>query len=189
MRTLYAVIASGATVPTDIHLEEPMQTPRTTQLITPEELGELWQGHRRLTRRVIEAFPEAELFGYSIGGMRPFAQLARELLGLAGAGIHGVARGEWAMTPELDYHTDEDGGPKTKAALLELWDGVTRDIDTHWAGIPASRFQELDTAFGEYAGPVWSHVFYWIDNEVHHRGQGYVYLRSLGIEPPYFWER
>ena len=28
-----------------------------------------------------------------------------------------------------------------------------------------------------------------IDNETHHRGQGYVYLRALGIEPPQFWER
>ena len=25
---------------------------------------------------------------------------------------------------------------------------------------------------------------YVIDNEIHHRGQGYVYLRALGIEPP-----
>ncbi|WP_367868755.1 DinB family protein [Pedobacter sp. WC2423] len=28
-----------------------------------------------------------------------------------------------------------------------------------------------------------------MDNEIHHRGQGYVYLRSLGIEPPFFWDR
>jgi uncharacterized damage-inducible protein DinB len=26
-------------------------------------------------------------------------------------------------------------------------------------------------------------------NEIHHRGQGYVYLRALGIEPPRFYER
>ena len=30
---------------------------------------------------------------------------------------------------------------------------------------------------------------YLIDNEVHHRGQGYVYLRELGVEPPAFYER
>jgi uncharacterized damage-inducible protein DinB len=30
---------------------------------------------------------------------------------------------------------------------------------------------------------------YAIDNEIHHRGQGYVYLRALGIVPPPFWER
>ena len=32
-------------------------------------------------------------------------------------------------------------------------------------------------------------VSHWIDNEIHHRGQAYVYLRALGIEPPHFWER
>ncbi|RYD85889.1 MAG: damage-inducible protein DinB, partial [Sphingobacteriales bacterium] len=32
-------------------------------------------------------------------------------------------------------------------------------------------------------------ILYFIDNEIHHRGQGYVYLRALGIEPPFFWER
>jgi uncharacterized damage-inducible protein DinB len=37
--------------------------------------------------------------------------------------------------------------------------------------------------------PVHSLLFYIIDNEVHHRGQGYVYLRALGIEPPPFYDR
>ena len=32
-------------------------------------------------------------------------------------------------------------------------------------------------------------LLYVIENEIHHRGQGYVYLRSLGIEPPAFWDR
>jgi uncharacterized damage-inducible protein DinB len=32
-------------------------------------------------------------------------------------------------------------------------------------------------------------TFTMIDNEIHHRGQGYVYLRALGIEPPPFYER
>jgi uncharacterized damage-inducible protein DinB len=32
-------------------------------------------------------------------------------------------------------------------------------------------------------------VLYVIDNEIHHRGQGTVYLRALGIEPPPFYER
>ncbi|MEJ7681733.1 MAG: DinB family protein [Segetibacter sp.] len=36
---------------------------------------------------------------------------------------------------------------------------------------------------------MWSSIFYFIDNEIHHRAQGYVFLRSLGIEPPHFWER
>jgi len=42
------------------------------QVITPSELLEHWQGHRRLTRRMIEAFPEDAFFNHTIGGMRPF---------------------------------------------------------------------------------------------------------------------
>ena len=41
-------------------------------VLTPQQLLEHWQGHRRLTRRVIEAFPEDQLFSFSIGGMRTF---------------------------------------------------------------------------------------------------------------------
>jgi len=40
-----------------------------------------------------------------------------------------------------------------------------------------------------YEAPIYNMILYWIDNEIHHRGQGYVYLRSLGIEPPAFWDR
>jgi hypothetical protein len=40
--------------------------------INPEEFLNHWQGHRRVTRRIIEAFPEDKLFSYSVGGMRPF---------------------------------------------------------------------------------------------------------------------
>ena len=42
-------------------------------IFTPEALLEHWQGHRRVTRRMIEAFPEDKLFTYSIGAMRPFS--------------------------------------------------------------------------------------------------------------------
>jgi hypothetical protein len=40
----------------------------TTGIFTPEELLEHWQGHRRVTRRMIVTFPEDKLFTYSIGG-------------------------------------------------------------------------------------------------------------------------
>ena len=48
--------------------------------ITADALLEHWQGHRRLTRRVIDAFPDDQLFTFSIGGMRPFGALALEML-------------------------------------------------------------------------------------------------------------
>ena len=58
--------------------------------VTPEILLNHWQGHRGLTRRVIEAFPEDKLFTYTIGGMRPFSELAMEMLRMGAPGIRGI---------------------------------------------------------------------------------------------------
>ncbi len=166
------------------------KTKKTTDAIAIESsaLLEHWQGHRRVTRRVIEAFPEEKLFTYSIGGMRPFSDLALEFIGMAYPGIQGIAKGEWKHLNEI-LHDAKKTIPKTKTQLLKLWDEVTELIDNTWVQIPANRFLERDTAFGQWEGQVYTFLFYWIDNEIHHRRQGYVYLRSLGIEPPAFWQR
>ncbi len=158
---------------------------QSTILISPEQLLKQWQEHRALTRRVIEAFPEEKLYDYSIGGMRPFAALAMEMQGMAVPGIQGVISGVWETSPEIFNRP----APPTKKELLKLWDETTEEINKLWPQIPPQRFQEIDVAFGQYKAPLYYTIFYWIDNEIHHRGQGYVYLRSLGIEPPPFWDR
>lgn len=149
--------------------------------ITPEALLKHWQGHRRLTRRVIDAFPEDQLFTFTLGGMRTFGELARELQSMAEPMARGVATGEW--------NTSWDRDPLPKAELLRRWDASTGEIDALWARIPPERFAEHMVAFGQFPGIVHDLILYVVDNEVHHRGQGYVYLRALGIEPPPFYER
>jgi uncharacterized damage-inducible protein DinB len=141
-----------------------------------------WQGHRQLTRRVIDAFPEDKLFTYSVGGMRPFAELALEMMGMAEPGVTGVATGKWNSFKDAER-------PNSKAELLRMWDDVTEQINRVWPTIPPHRFAEVDVAFGQYENPNFQTLLYFIDNEIHHRGQGYVYLRALGIAPPAFWER
>lgn len=162
--------------------------PGQATVITPEALLQHWQGHRGLTRRVIEAFPENELFGFSVGGMRPFSEMALEMISLAAAGIKGLATGEWDVLSEMMYNRD-DRKPKSKEQLLHFWDMVTGQINSFWPKISPQRWQEVELAFGQYEGPLYSIMLYWVDNEIHHRGQGYVYLRALGIEPPPFWDR
>jgi uncharacterized damage-inducible protein DinB len=73
--------------------------------------------------------------------------------------------------------------------ILQLWDQSTDRINTLWAQIPSQRFEQTMTAFGRWPGRVYELLLYVVDNEIHHRGQGYVYLRALGIEPPPFYER
>ena len=130
---------------------------------------------------MIEAFPEKELFEYSIGKMRTFAQLASEFLSMGVPTLIGVTSRKWPEDP-IEKAT-------TKEGLLKLWDESTAEIDRLFKEIPGDRFQEVDTAFGQWKMPIYALLLYVIDNEIHHRGQGYVYLRSLGIEPPPFYER
>jgi len=159
-----------------------MSTGATTAVtLTPEQLLEHWLGHRRLTRRVIEAFPEDQLFTYSIGGMRTFAQLVMELLAAGAPLLRDMVQGESTELKQLEITSKDE--------LLRRWDESMTEIRDYWQQLPAGRLQEPFTAFGMYTAPAYSLILYSIDNEVHHRGQGYVYLRALGIEPPAFWER
>lgn len=87
--------------------------------------------------------------------------------------LQGEITGEWTYS--------DTAKPETKADLLRLWDDTTEDINRLWPDIPPHRFQEVDTAFGQWTMPGYAMILYGIDNEIHHRGQGYVYLRSLGM--------
>lgn len=154
----------------------------TNTFISKSELLQHWLGHRSLTRKTIEKFPEAELFEFSIGGMRPFAAFVKEMLALAGPGLESIATGvaaQFNMYPELT----------TKEGLLKEWDAITPKITEYFNQIDEDRLHDNFKMFGQYEMPILYQVLYFIDNEIHHRAQGYVYLRSLGIEPPAFWGR
>ncbi|HTZ60062.1 MAG TPA: DinB family protein [Acidobacteriaceae bacterium] len=150
-------------------------------VLTADMLLKNWQGHRKLTRRVIEAFPEDKLFQFSVGGMRPFADMAWEFIRMAVPIVDGVSTGQWKEF--------EGTKPATKAELLRLWDAQTDALNEKFPKISPHRFSEVQKAFGQWENPGIVTIQYAIDNEIHHRGQGYVYLRTLGIEPPHFWER
>lgn len=155
----------------------------TAEIISKQQLLNHWQGHRSLTRRVIEAFPEKDFFEFSIGGMRPFSGLASELISIGVPALKSIVSGE-----EHAY-TEEGFIFTTKAEYLQKWDKDTQEINSFWAQVSEEDFGKTFNLFGQYEFPVYQNILYFIDNEIHHRGQGYVYLRVLGIQPPFFWER
>lgn len=154
----------------------------TQGIVSKGDFLKNWQGHRTLTRRTIEKFPEHDLFNFSIGGMRPFSDMVKEMLSIAVPGLDSI------VTNVIEKY-NHDLPLATKAELLERWDADTIKIEVLFEQISIERFKENFKIFGEYEFPVVDNIQYFIDNEVHHRAQGYVYLRALGIEPPFFWER
>ena len=78
--------------------------------------------------------------------------------------------------------------PPLLGFALALYFGATylRDLLAYWADGFDWRAQEGRlNRFEHHLADVDGFQIHF----VHHRGQGYVYLRALGIEPPPFWER
>lgn len=158
-------------------------TAQIAAIITPEELLKHWMGHRGLTRKMIEAFPEKEFFEYTIGGMRPAAKLIQEMLDVSGGGVREMAGGE---SGPIEGHAVT---ATTREEMLAIWDENTAELAENLVKIPLEKFHDRILSFGMYDGTYWGNIFYFLDNEIHHRAQAYVYLRALGIEPPAFWDR
>ncbi|UIR57716.1 damage-inducible protein DinB [Sphingobacterium sp. SRCM116780] len=154
----------------------------TIAVITKEELLKYWLGHRNLTKRVIEKFPEDKLFTFSLANMRTFGEMANELIAIAVPGLTGIVN----QTVEA---YGEKNSYNTKVEILAIWDQHTEELKQLWAQLQEEDFHKTFNLFGQYEFPIIDNILYFIDNEIHHRGQGYVYLRALGIEPPFFWER
>ena len=160
-----------------------MDTLATPQVVTSQDLLIHWQGHRSLTRRVIELFPEKDFFEFSIGGMRTPAQLTTELLSIGAPALKAIVDSDSKPYTENGFEWD------SKAKFLAKWDEFTSAINANWEELTIEDFSKTFNLFGQYEFPVIQNIFYFIDNEVHHRGQMYVYLRALDINPPFFWER
>src|ERR1700676_1782233 len=107
-------------------------------LLTADALVNNWQGHRRLTRKTIEAFPEDKLFQFSVGGMRPFAEMALEFIHMAVPIVDGGATGKGQQWDEK-----KGAKPGTKAELLRLWDAQTVELDKKFPKIPEDRFSAV----------------------------------------------
>ena len=167
-------------------METQQSTAVNNTLISQAQLLNHWQGHRNISRKLIEAYPEEQMFTYAIGGMRTFAELVMEIMDLT-TGIEGMATGKWKTMDEMSHVNGHK--PATKAEVLQRWDNMTAEINKFWGMIAPEKFQDTVMAFGAYEGTVYSTILYIIDNEIHHRAQAYVYLRSLGITPPPFWDR
>lgn len=74
-------------------------------VITPTQFLEHWQGHRRVTRRFLEKYPEDQLFEFSIGGMRTMGEMMQELLDMSAPVVQGVLTDEWK--PFIDRERKE----------------------------------------------------------------------------------
>ena len=110
-----------------------------------------------------------------------FGEMGGELHFVSAMTLDGLLSGEWK-------EPDWAAAPRTQAELLAAWDALSARIEAEFGQIDPAMFGRVaPLPWGEMPG--WVAAIYAVDNEVHHRGQGYVYLRALGTEPPAFYGR
>jgi uncharacterized damage-inducible protein DinB len=146
-----------------------------------------WEDNRRLTLKVARSFPEdALLMATPVPGMRPFAEMLLEIAGLEHFLIHGLSEGDWAWGPERTSPVETTGQlftqpEATREYTRQVWPSISEGLLVAVHPAPP--------AFGGPSAPPIDWFQYALENEVHHRGQGYAYLRHLKVDPPVFYDR
>ena len=147
------------------------------------ELAAHWLGHHRLTGHYLAAFPDSALLTYAPAEpLRPFGAMLWEVHGQTDYVLAGLSSGHWgeprwAEAPSTD-----------PASLRAAWAEQTARLSRELPGIPDAHYLTLQrTGWGEMTGL--AAALGAIDNQTHHRAQGSIYLRELGLEPPQFWDR
>lgn len=144
----------------------------------------VWEENRRLTDKVATVFCEAGVMDETpVPGMRSFRKLLLEIWGIEQVYARGLATENWKFEflPE-SYNTcpiEEliTVGRSVREETRNLWTTVTEE----------ALKKERPTPFqGHPEGRAIEWLTYALENEIHHRAQGYVYLRLLGLEPPAF---
>lgn len=112
--------------------------------------------------------------------MRPFSEMIKEFIG-----IWDYILAEALSVQHISLF-EQDKFPATKTELLALRDQVLISLLSECKMIQ-NYGQEISPYQMKFSIAQW--ILYIIENETHHRGQAYVYLRALGIQPPFFWKR
>lgn len=148
---------------------------------------EVWEDNRRLTNNVARALAGADAMDkVLVEGLRPFRELMLEIAGMEQWNVRGLAHDDWA------YQSPPD---RLRTApveeVLAFTNGVREETRRLWPDIAPAELVKMRPSPAPFIpeGNAVGWLTYALENEIHHRGQGYVYLRLLGQEPPAFYAR
>lgn len=137
--------------------------------------------------RLIEALPEDKLDTTVIPGMRTPKELVVHMYGQV---LREVAEGTVTGTITDNCEKNEKqivAGLKSKADLMrychECWDAADKAVRS----LPEERVMGMTSTPWGMSFPGFVAFTLMSDEYIHHRGQLYAYLRTLGVKPPHLW--
>ena len=145
--------------------------------MTKNAILKYWENVRKLTMRVFDQFPEDQFGFRPVEGVRNVAEQFDHILIAELFARIGIITGIWDITP---FKGDRDLRPDTLRKKLYNENKKTLGL---FRLLPEGQFMKIyHTPFGAITGEAL--IYETIDEEIHHRGNLYVYLRILGLEPP-----
>lgn len=141
---------------------------------------EFWNDSFRITRATIECFPESVLGDVLVRGLRPPGELFAHIFAHVNGVFNACVRRELLESELSQIPADVD---LLKTASLLRYARRTMEGILAQGSMEAKLWKEhISTPWGEVS--VQNLCIASFAHEVHHRGQLFVMLRLLGIEPP-----
>lgn len=145
--------------------------------MTKSSILKYWENVRKLTLRLLDLFPEDRFDFRPAETVRSVAEQFDHILVVELYTRIGIVTGEWSLAP---FSSERDRSRKTLRDKLYNEHKKTIGI---LRLLPEGRYLKMyETPFGSLTGE--AVIYTAIDEEIHHRGNPYTYLRILGIEPP-----
>ena len=145
--------------------------------MTKNAILKYWENVRQLTLRVFDLFPEDRFDFKPVDNVRSVAEQFDHILICELYARIGMLTGIWDTTP---FSGERDLGRSTLRDKLYKENKKTLGL---FRMLPEGQFIKIyNTPFGAISGEVI--IYETIDEEIHHRGNLYTYLRLLGIAPP-----
>lgn len=136
-----------------------------------------WQNVRKLTLRLFDLFPEGKFNFRPVETVRSVAEQFDHILVVELYTRIGLITGQW---DQAAFSGERDRSWMTLRNKLFYEHQKTIGL---LRLLPEGRFMQVyETPFGRLTGE--TVVYTAIDEEIHHRGNLYTYLRLLGLEPP-----
>ena len=144
------------------------------------EFFESWTGSFRISRATLERFPESSLGEILVTGLKPPGELFAHIYSHINGVFNACVRRE-LLTEEL-YRLPPDLDLKKTTPLVRYAHRTMEGLLAHGSVDGQAWKQLIKTPWGQV--PMESLCLESFAHEVHHRGQLFVMLRLLELEPP-----
>lgn len=141
---------------------------------------EYWSDSFRITRGTLERFPEPTLGDVLVSGLRSPGELFAHIFAHSNGVFNACVRRE--LKPEELYLLPDHVDLRKTLALVRYAQRTMEGLLAHGSMDRQQWMQSVKTPWGDV--PMESLCLESFAHEIHHRGQLFVMLRLLGLEPP-----